>query len=153
VAHEIGNPLNALHIHLQLMERELKKFATVVREGVPQTAGRRKLKADSALPDALAIGHKLEKYLSVSKGEISRLDYIVTQFLEAIRPSAPHIRLASLNDVVKETLELLRPEIENRGITVKEKLARQLSASPLDPAQIKQALVNLIKNALQAMSK
>jgi PAS domain S-box-containing protein len=153
VAHEIGNPLNALHIHLQLMERELKKFATVVREGVPQPSGRRKLKADSGLPEALAIAQKVEKYLSVSKGEISRLDYIVTQFLQAIRPSAPHIRLASLNDVVKETLELLRPEIENRGITVKEKLARQLPASPLDPAQIKQALVNLIKNALQAMSK
>jgi signal transduction histidine kinase len=58
-----------------------------------------------------------------------------------------------LNDVVKETLDLLRPEIENRGVTAKVKLARQLPSSPLDAAQIKQALVNLIKNALQAMTK
>src|SRR6185436_3373812 len=86
-------------------------------------------------------------------GEIARLDYIVTQFLQAIRPSAPQLRLASLNDVVRETLELLRPELENRGITIKERLARQLPASPMDPAQIKQALVNLIKNAIQAMTK
>jgi signal transduction histidine kinase len=55
--------------------------------------------------------------------------------------------------VVKETLELLRPEIENRGIVIKERLARQLAASPIDVAQIKQALVNLVKNAAQSMTK
>lgn len=148
VAHEIGNPLNALHIHLQLMERELKKLGAVVGG-----AGRRKPRVESTGADAAEIAHKLEKYLAVSKGEIGRLDYIVTQFLQAIRPSAPQLRLSSLNDVVRETLELLRPEIENRGVTLKAKLAGQLAASPIDPAQIKQALVNLIKNAVQAMTK
>ncbi|MBK7999623.1 MAG: PAS domain S-box protein [Verrucomicrobia bacterium] len=154
VAHEIGNPLNALHIHLQLMERELKKLGAVVGEPAANSiSGRRKPKGESTGADAAEIAHKLEKYLAVSKGEIVRLDYIVTQFLQAIRPSVPQLRLSSLNDVVRETLELLRPEIENRGVTVKEKLAKQLAASPIDPAQIKQALVNLIKNAVQAMTK
>ena len=155
VAHEIGNPLNALHIHLQLMERELKKLTAAIQDGPAQTgaAGGKKSKAQTANHEAMENVQKLEKYLSVSRGEILRLDYIVTHFLQAIRPSAPQIRLASLNDVVKETLELLRPEIENRGITVKEKLARQLPVSPLDPAQIQQALVNLMKNAIQAMTK
>jgi two-component system, sporulation sensor kinase E len=155
VAHEIGNPLNALHIHLQLMERELKKFASLARD-VPPAGGspaRKKNRPDAAAGDLLETAARLEKYLAVSKGEITRLDYIVTQFLQAIRPSAPQLRLASLNDVVKETLDLLRPEVENRGIVIKEKLARQLPASPIDPAQIKQALVNLIKNAIQAMTK
>lgn len=154
VAHEIGNPLNALHIHLQLMERELKKLGAVV--GEPESIsipGRRRPKAAPSGTEAAEIAHKLEKYLAVSKGEIVRLDYIVTQFLQAIRPSVPQLRLSSLNDVVRETVELLRPEIENRGVTVKEKLARQLAASPIDSAQIKQALVNLIKNAVQAMTK
>jgi two-component system, sporulation sensor kinase E len=155
VAHEIGNPLNALHIHLQLMERELKKLRTTVPDSpeMGSSAGRRKARPEAAGAEAIEIAGKLEKYLAVSKGEIARLDYIVTQFLQAIRPSAPQIRLASLNDVVMETVELLRPEIENRGIILKEKLARQLPASPLDPAQIKQALVNLMKNAIQAMTK
>jgi two-component system, sporulation sensor kinase E len=58
-----------------------------------------------------------------------------------------------LNEVVLATLEVLRPEINNRGITLKEKLARSLPAVSMDPAQIRQALVNLIKNAIQAMSK
>ncbi|MGD1085911.1 MAG: ATP-binding protein [Verrucomicrobiota bacterium] len=132
VAHEIGNPLNALHIHLQLMGREVKKL----REAGVGEAG-----------DAV---QKLEHYLEVARGEIARLDYIVTQFLQAIRPSAPHFTVASLNDVARETLELLRPELENRRIHVREKLARRLPPAPLDANQIKQALVNLIKNAMQA---
>ena len=99
------------------------------------------------------IALKLENYLTVAKGEIARLDYIVTQFLQAIRPTPPQKKLVSLNDIARETLELLRPEIENRGQAIEEKLTRRLPSAPLDPAQIKQVLVNLIKNAMQAMTK
>ena len=148
VAHEIGNPLNALHIHLQLMEREIKKLKTPV----VRTASRGKATATmSGNPDEIAL--KLEKYLSVAKGEITRLDYIVTQFLQAIRPAAPQLQAGSLNDVVRETVELLRPEIENRGVTLREKLARVVPTVPMDAAQMQQVLVNLCKNALQSMTK
>ena len=115
VAHEIGNPLNALHIHLQLMSREVKKLRP------PPGAA----PADGA-DDAAEAAEKIEHYLDVAKGEIARLDYIVTQFLQAIRPSAPKFSDASLNDVVRETLELLRPELDNRRLNVKEKPARRL---------------------------
>jgi signal transduction histidine kinase len=151
VAHEIGNPLNALHIHLQLMERELKKLVALEPPAAP--SARRKGRLQTPPPDQAAIAANLEKYLAVSKGEIARLDYTVTQFLQAIRPTAPRLRLSQLNDVVRETLELLRPEIENRGVALKERLARDLPAIPMDGGQIKQALVNLIKNAIQAMTK
>jgi signal transduction histidine kinase len=94
----------------------------------------------------------LEQYLDVAKGEINRLDYIVTQFLGAIRPAPLQLKMSSLNDVVEKTLALLRPEIENRGLTVKMKLARQLTATPVDATQLQQVLVNLVKNAMQAMT-
>ena len=149
VAHEIGNPLNALHIHLQLMERELKKLRASIADPSPALRKARPTPADA---DRLESVDKLEQYLAVGKGEITRLDYIVTQFLQAIRPSPPQLKPASLNDITRETIELLRPEIENRAITIKEKLARRLPLAPLDPAQIKQVLVNLIKNATQAMT-
>jgi signal transduction histidine kinase len=97
--------------------------------------------------------HKLEEFLGVAKGEINRLDYIVTQFLQAIRPTPPQIKLAALNDVVIKTLELLQPELENRGLHVKVRLGRQMPLTPIDPAQIQQVLVNLVKNAMQAMTK
>src|SRR5207302_9003720 len=58
-----------------------------------------------------------------------------------------------LNRVVQETIELLRPEIDNRGLSVEQQLAANLPPIPIDPGQIKQALVNLVKNAIQAMTK
>jgi two-component system, sporulation sensor kinase E len=141
VAHEIGNPLNALHIHLQLMEREVKKLK------VGQASSLSKKDMQDAYPT-----DKLEQFLEVSKGEISRLDYIITQFLQAIRPAPLQLKMASLNGVVEKTLELLRPEIENRGVAVKTKLARHLTATPIDATQMQQVLVNLVKNASQAMT-
>ena len=155
VAHEIGNPLNALHIHLQLMDREVKKLKIASSDprgsGVKRLLGRKKSPVVSLGTEESV--ERLEKYLVVAKGEIARLDYIITQFLQAIRPAPPQLTKTALNDVVHDTLQLLRPEIENRGLILKEKLARQLPASLLDPAQIKQALVNLVKNAIQAMTK
>lgn len=154
VAHEIGNPLNALHIHLQLMEREIRKLRQRTHDvPVSRISKRGRPEPAATGPDTEETGRKLENYLNVAKGEIARLDYIVTQFLQAIRPSKPQIRIVSLNDIVSETLELVRPELENRGFNVKEKLARRIVPSPLDPAQIKQVLVNLIKNAMHAMTK
>ncbi|HUR46206.1 MAG TPA: ATP-binding protein [Candidatus Saccharimonadales bacterium] len=154
VAHEIGNPLNALHIHLQLMERELKKIGSArdIISPVVSGGGKRKSTAVPVDFNEDSLG-KMEKYLGVAKGEITRLDYIITQFLQALRPTPPRLAAGNLNEVVRETVDLLRPEIENRGITIDEKLQRQLPAAPIDAGQIKQVLVNLIKNAIQAMTK
>jgi len=155
VVHEIGNPLNALDIHLQLIERELKKLRQSSVEAVPPEPQRPRQRKPPATDQALPADSilRLERYVNVAKGEIVRLDYIVRQFLEAIRPAPPKFAPTNLNDVVRETIDLLRPEIENRGITIHERLARELADSPLDAGQIKQVLVNLIKNAIQAMSR
>ena len=151
VAHEVGNPLNALNIHLQLMERELKKMQQILSPGgsLAPSKGRAAVRAEEVTELAM----KAENYLGVAKGEITRLDYIITQFLQAIRPTPLHLQLASLNEVAVATLELLRPELENRALMVKEHLERQMPLAPFDPAQIKQVLVNLIKNAMHAMTK
>jgi len=154
VAHEIGNPLNALHIHLQLMEREVKK----IRSTTPPASGRAggvrgKTRATASDADADAVAERIEQYLAVCKGEIHRLDYIITQFLHAIRPAPLQLKPTSLNDVVQKILALLQPELDNRGVTVKAKIARQLPMAQIDPTQIQQVLVNLVKNAMQAMTK
>ena len=151
VAHEIGNPLNALHIHLQLMERELKKLKAGTAN--PDLISGSQLQTPVTGADPAEISRRLSRYLDVAKGEIVRLDYIITQFLEAIRPVSPQLKPVSLNDIVEKTLDLLRPELDNRGLNVKTRLAARLPAAPLDPAQMQQALVNLVKNAMQAMTK
>jgi signal transduction histidine kinase len=150
VAHEIGNPLNALHIHLQLMERELKKLKN---DEWPVTAGGRFAAPGVSPPSFREISQKLSQYLEVAKGEINRLDYIITQFLQAIRPAAPQLKLVSFNEIAEKTLDLLKPELTNRGLTVKTRLARRLPAAPVDATQLQQVLVNLIKNAMQAMTR
>ena len=146
VAHEIGNPLNALHIHLQLMERELKKLRA---SAMPARSGASSA-AVGPIEPSLA---RLDEYVHVAKGEIGRLDYIVTQFLDALSPRAPKFAPGSLNDVLRETVELLRPEMANRGQEIVEKYGSQFPKAPFDAAQMKQVFVNLIKNAMQAMTR
>jgi signal transduction histidine kinase len=126
VAHEIGNPLNSLNIHLQLMERELKNLP-------PESAER------------------LRDDLRVAREEIARLDRIVSQFLRAVRPTKPDLQRVSVNDIVTETLALVDREIRDRDILVELELSKTLPQSLVDHAQLKQAFYNVIKNALQAM--
>jgi len=126
VAHEIGNPLNSLHIHLQLMERKMRK--------VP------------AGPRA-----ELQKALDVALDEITRLDSIVQQFLGAIRPAHLQKQLESINTLVKESVAFLQPEIEDRNILVEQELRKDLPLIEADRTQLKQAFYNVIKNAFQAM--
>ena len=126
VAHELGNPLNSLNIHLQLMERELKSLPVT-------KAGR------------------LRKDLGVAREEIIRLDRIISQFLRAIRPTKPDLQRAAINDIVTESLALLEREVKDRDILVELELADDLPQCLVDQAQLQQAFYNLIKNALQAM--
>ena len=147
VAHELGNPLNALSIHLQLMEREIRKLGQPAA-GVDEPLA----KHDGAADEVRDIAAKLEKYIGVAKGEVNRLDYIVTQFLQAIRPSRPKLKKSSLTDTIEETIELLRPEFDNRGQAIKLEFAKGLPLALFDAAQIKQSLINLMKHSMQAMS-
>lgn len=127
VAHEIGNPLNAVTIHLQLMQRELD---AVKDEEVRQS---------------------LADLVEVSRREVQRLDRIITQFLRAIRPSVPDRRPVRLDRLVDETIELMRHEIDNRRMLVENDRPEMIPEVPADETQVKQAFFNVIKNALQAM--
>jgi two-component system, sporulation sensor kinase E len=128
VAHEIGNPLNSLHIHLQLMERGVKKLEGKSRE-------------------------ELQQSIEVARAEITRLDSIVTQFLRAIRPSKPQLQRENINAVIDEAVRFLAPEIEDRDIVVEQELRSDLPMLELDRDQMKQAFYNIIKNSFEAMKR
>jgi len=118
--------LNALNIHLQLLEREIQR-----------------------LPETNA--HALGELVAVARKEVSRLDLIIAQFLRAIRPARPHLVSTSMEAVIEETLALLKPELENRNIKVVIEASKDLPQVKVDRNQMKQAYFNIIKNAMQAM--
>jgi signal transduction histidine kinase len=128
VAHEIGNPLNSLHIHLQLLERKIRRL-----KGKEKT--------------------QLQESIDVARSEISRLDSIVTQFLRAIRPSKPELRPENINIIIEETLRFFAPEIADRDIVVEQELRSDIPSIELDRDQMKQAFYNVIKNSFEAMKR
>ena len=128
VAHEIGNPLNSLHIHLQLMERKVRKLDGKVKK-------------------------ELEEAIAISRAEITRLDSIVTQFLQAIRPSKPVLHPENVNSIVDEALRFLAPEIADRDVVVEAELRPDLPKLELDRDQLKQAFYNVMKNSFEAMKR
>ena len=128
VAHELGNPLNSLNIHLQLMERQA-----------------RNLKGKE--------GDELQQSIEICRGEINRLDSIVTQFLRAIRPSRPQVQPENINAIVEEAVRFFSAEIEARDIVVETELRSDLPLAQLDRGQMKQAFYNVIKNSFEAMKR
>jgi two-component system, sporulation sensor kinase E len=128
VAHEIGNPLNSLHIHLQLMERQAHKLGHTERE-------------------------ELQESINIARSEVNRLDSIVTQFLRAIRPSKPELHPENVNTIVEETLRFFTPELQDREIAVEQELRSDLPMLQIDRDQMKQAFYNVIKNSLEAMKR
>jgi signal transduction histidine kinase len=128
VAHEIGNPLNSLHIHLQLMERSVQKLHNGEKA-------------------------ELEQSIDVARSEVNRLDSIVTQFLKAIRPSRPQLRPENVNTIVEEAVRFFAPELQDREIVVEQELRSDLPLLQLDRDQMKQAFYNVIKNSFEAMHR
>ena len=126
VAHEIGNPLNSLGLNLQLMQRKLAKLGGDAQD-------------------------KLAPLLESALGETRRLDTLLRQFLQSVRPGHLRRETVRLNDVVEHVLAVLEPEIAPRGISIQLALSRDLPELEADAGQLFQALYNLIRNAYQSI--
>jgi PAS domain S-box-containing protein len=129
VAHELGNPLNSLTIHLQLLARQLKKNAA----------------------DLPAL-EKLLGSVAICQGEVERLDGIITHFLEAIRPTQPDRTEVDLLQLLDEVMAVQGPELTGRGIEVSIEMKTPPSLVMADRNQVKQIFFNVIKNAMEAMA-
>ena len=131
VAHELGNPLNSLTIHLKLIERKLKDA----------------LKGSSAKSATEPIAESLK----ICQGEVQRLDSIITNFLEAVRPVDPELNELVLIELIEEVLRVQEVELADRKIEVKIEIDGSIPEILGDRGQIKQVFFNLIKNAMEAM--
>jgi signal transduction histidine kinase len=128
VAHEIGNPLNAITIHLELLKKQLK--------GLPDT--KRK---------------ELDASLSDIQSETKRLDRIIRNFLKATRKPPLRFRVDSLNDTVADAIGFLKPELDAAGIKTRFTRDNTMPAFLMDRERLYYAFINLIKNAMESMPK
>ena len=127
VAHEIGNPLNSLYLNLQLLQRMFRNPS----------------------PDLKEAGESIE----AARKEVERLDAIIDQFLKALRPVKLYFKPTDLKDVLLESLNFMRHEIENRSVVIQCLWGDRLPPVPADEGQLKQAFYNIIKNAVQSMPR
>ena len=125
VAHEIGNPLNSLYLHLQFLQRLLKN-------------------PDANLADAA-------QEVAEARSEVERLDSIINQFLHALRPGNPVFDTLDLKSLVLDSLNFMKQEITDRKIQLEFYWGENVPQIKGDANQLKQAFYNLARNAMQAM--
>lgn len=123
VAHELGNPLNSINIHLQLLQRNL---------------------------DA---NEKSQKSLYSCIKEVKRLDGIIAHFLKAIRPTDPDLKKINLLQIIEETVRLREKEIHAKKTSVSMEAGVREPMIHADAEQIKQVFFNVIGNALDAVGE
>ncbi len=128
VAHEIRNPLNAMGMGLQRLKREF-------------------LPPDES---------KREEYVSFTElilKEIRRVDNIIEQFLTLSRPFQLSLKESSLRDLLKHLVALFQEEASSLGITLQAEIPAELPLISMDPEKLTQALINIMKNGMQAMGR
>jgi signal transduction histidine kinase len=128
VAHEVRNPLNAIAMSVQRLRREYPAVAgTASRED----------------------REELEQLLGVLDGETRRINDVVQQFLEYARPPRLAPREIDLAADVREIVEASRAMAEARGVSLACEPGRAVRAT-VDPAQLRQTVENLVRNAIEA---
>jgi two-component system, NtrC family, sensor kinase len=125
VTHEIRNPLSAIGLNVELLEEEVGK------------AGE---KESMALVQAV-------------KSEVDRLSRIAEQYLSVARRPRPNFERERVDDLVRELCAFIRPELDRAGVVMRVDADPDVPEVDLDEAQLRQALLNLIRNAREAMPR
>ena len=131
VAHELKNPLGSMSIYLQLMERQLLK--------------------PEAFENLDTCRESLISKIKVLKSEVERLNDIVVDFLSTVRPRNANLQEEDLNQIIRDSVEIMIPDLEQRNITLKLELEENLPYLMLDRGFMRQVLANLVGNAKDAM--
>ena len=131
VAHEIKNPLGAISIHIQLIQKAVKKS----RE------------RDGLLPDPKFV----ENYLDVVNSEIDRLNKIVVDFLMAVRPISVNLELVNPNSLLEAFVEFFKPEFTAKDVVLESDFCRNAPRILIDPKLFREVIVNFAQNSLAAI--
>ncbi len=124
VAHEIRNPRTSVLLHSELLEDEIREHGD---------------------------NEEARELIGIIRGEIDRLSQITEEYLSYARLPVPKKQLVDSEAEVASVISMMQPEIRRRNIQVEIKCPDKLPKILIDPGQFKQLLINLIKNAEDAM--
>jgi len=127
IAHEVRNPLNSLQINVGILEQELLEI----------------------LPDRDVHAFTLLQKIS---GEIKRLDDFVSEFLRFARPPKLNVERLPVRPLITDLVAFIGPECSKKGVGLEADL-RGPDTAMVDGFQLKQAVLNLVLNALQSTPK
>ncbi|MDR1239958.1 MAG: PAS domain S-box protein [Treponema sp.] len=144
VAHEIKNPLGSISIHIQLIQKAIEKNRELFMNA--HAGG-----TDGAGQDPVPCFDLMDKYIGVVNEEVDRLNHIVVDFLFAVRPMDMEFREGDINALIAELVEFVWYELEQNNIECVLELDKSVPLILFDERYMKQALLNLIKNAQAAM--
>ena len=96
-------------------------------------------------------GELNRNYLKIIVEEIGHLENILTDILYFAKPASPNCTSVNLNEIIENILEVLGMEIEESNIRVEKHLDSNLPALSLDENQVRRVIINLMRNAIQAM--
>lgn len=133
VAHEIKNPLGAISIHIQLLQKALKKK----REG------------DGLLPEP----KYAENYLEIVNQEIERLNKIVVDFLMAVRPISAQLTLVKPDTILSQFIDFFTPEFTEKKIRIETEFCKDCPKLLIDEKLFREVIVNLAQNSLAAITE
>lgn len=126
VAHEIRNPLNAISMAIQRLQREF----------IPQDSSEQK---------------EYLRFTDVLRGEVKRLNEIIEQFLFFSRPAKLQLSQVQIGEILQDLILLIQETAEQQKIKIQEEISTPLPPIKVDRQRVQEALLNLANNALQAM--
>ena len=125
VAHEVGNPLGAIDIQLQLLQEDVEEAGGELCE-------------------------RANRRINIARAEMRRLNGIVQNFLRFSRPPALHLGALSPNELLRHAYALVEPEAKEREIELLLDLEEEVPSITADENQLSQAVLNILINAFQA---
>ena len=125
IAHEVNNPLSGVLVYTQLLNK--------------------KISADEFNKETAL------NYLGKMESELTRSTKLVRNLLDFARQSPPTLKETDINDVIKQSLELVVAQVKQNDIKVIREFSPTLPSLMADPDQLKQVCINLILNSIQAM--
>lgn len=124
VAHEVKNPINAIVLHLQLLQNKMQQDDPASR-----------------------------RHLDIIGNEIRRLDRVVQILVDFTRPRDLHLDDADLRKIFEEVAVLAGPDAARHGVRIARELPDEPLTVHVDPDLMKQAILNLVINGVQSMEK